>query len=105
MVEEALPCVSATAALCPSQVELRRRPSVEQVRLHQHAAVCGRRSGRAGRGDAHHDVSGAQRKKEKKKIVILQTSVQPLFLPSVSKKTPHCAKFTSSTAVAAFPLC
>lgn len=45
---------------------------MEQVRLHQHAAVCGRRSGRAGRGDAHHDVSGAQRKKEKKKIVILQ---------------------------------
>lgn len=31
---------------------------MEQVQLHQHAAVRGRRAGRAGRGDAHHDVSG-----------------------------------------------
>lgn len=49
----------ATAVLC-SQVELRRRSAVEQVQLHQHAAVCGWRAGRAWGGDAHHDVSGTQ---------------------------------------------
>lgn len=47
------------SCLC-SQVELRRGAAVEQVHLHQHTSVCGRRAGRARGGDAHHDVSDNQ---------------------------------------------
>lgn len=40
-----------------SQVELRWRTLLEQVQFYQHPSVCGWRAGRAGRGNAHHDVS------------------------------------------------
>lgn len=78
------------SCLC-SQVELRWRTTVEQVQLLQHASVCGRGAGRAGRGDAHHDVSSTcpSLKKCKGKREIRQIArVFELFL-----STSWCNRF------------